>query len=189
MTHFYLLSATLFFIYHRLSPNNPTAYSAIPYGHHVESPDGAGKPKGSSYMWISRSLLIAGLLLASASPSSAQIKVDPKGDPTSRGAWSGGMMSGGGTFMSVCTSCHGDEGNGDGVLAESLGVPPRVLSDAAFMSSVSDDHLFKVIKEGGASVGLTENMTPFAEQLSDKEIRNVILYLRNDICKCSYGGK
>jgi len=140
-------------------------------------------------MWIPRSLLIIGLLLASASPSPAQIKVDPESDPTSRGAWSGGMMSGGGTFMSVCTSCHGAEGNGDGVLAESLDVKPRVLSDAAYMSSISDDHLFKVIKEGGASVGLTENMTPFADQLSDKEIRNVILYLRKDVCKCAYSDK
>lgn len=140
-------------------------------------------------MWISRSLLIVGLLLALASPSLAQIKIDPKDDPTSSSAWSGGMMSGGGTFGTVCASCHGVEGNGDGVLAEILDVPPRVLSDAAFMSSVSDEHLFKVIKEGGAAVGLTENMTPFAEQLSDKEIRNVILYLRKDICKCAYSGK
>ena len=59
---------------------------------------------------------------------------------------------------------------------KSLDVKPRDLSDAEFMSSKPDEHLFKVIKEGGAAVGLTENMTPFMDQLSDEEIGNVVAY-------------
>lgn len=90
--------------------------------------------------------------------------------------------------MSVCASCHGYEGKGDGMLAEELDVRPRDLTNPKFMVTKSDDHLFKVIKEGGVSVGLSESMTPFNEQISDEEIRNVIAYLRSDICKCTYGG-
>ncbi len=116
----------------------------------------------------------------------AQVKVDPKTDPTSQSAWSGGNTSGQGTFMSLCTSCHGNEGKGNGMLADMLDVKPRDLSDVEFMTSVPDEHLFKVIKDGGASVGLTENMTPFNEQMSDEEIINVIAYLRSDICKCTF---
>lgn len=136
-----------------------------------------------------KGLLIAGLFLFSGSFALAQISVDPKEDPTSAGAWSGGTASGEGNFMSICTSCHGYEGKGDGMLAEELDVKPRDLSNPKFMTTKSDDHLFKVIKEGGVSVGLSENMTPFNEQISDQEIKNVIAYLRSDICKCAYGGK
>ena len=134
-------------------------------------------------------LLLAGLFLSYSSFALAQISVSPGEDPTSAGAWSGGNASGEGNFMSICASCHGYEGKGDGVLAEELDVKPRDLSGDKFMSSKSDDHLFKVIKEGGASVGLSENMTPFNEQINDEEIKNIIAYLRSDICKCEFGGK
>ncbi len=136
-----------------------------------------------------RYLLIAGLFIFSGSFALAQIKVDPTKDPTDAGAWSAGNTSGQGNFMSNCTPCHGFEGKGDGMLAEELDVKPRDLSDAEIMSSKSDDYLFKVIKEGGTSVGLTENMTPFNEQMSDEEINNVIAYLRSDICKCAFIGQ
>ncbi len=107
-------------------------------------------------------------------------------DPTAASAWSAGNASGVGNFMSYCVTCHGDLGHGDGMLADSLDVRPRVLSDAEFMSSKTDEHLFTVIKNGGATVGLTENMTPFDGLLSDEEITNIIAYLRQEICKCEY---
>ncbi|MCK5444090.1 MAG: cytochrome c [Rhodospirillaceae bacterium] len=136
-----------------------------------------------------KGLLIAGLFLCSGSVALAQISVSPGEDPTSAGAWSGGTASGQGNFMSICASCHGYEGKGDGMLAEELDVLPRNLSDPKFMTAKSDDHLFKVIKEGGASVGLSESMAPFNEQLNDEEIKNIVTYLRSDICKCASGGK
>lgn len=109
-------------------------------------------------------------------------------DPTTAEAWSAGNTSGEGNFQSYCMPCHGAEGKGDGMLAESLDVKPRTLSDPAFTGAKPDDHLFKVVKEGGAAVGLTENMPPFFDQLSDEEIANVVVYLRKTICKCEYKG-
>ncbi len=107
-------------------------------------------------------------------------------DPMSQSTWTAGNSSGLGNFQSYCASCHGPEGKGDGMLADILDVKPRNLSDAAIMAAKSDAHLFKVIKDGGASVGLSENMTPFNEQMSDEEIKNVIKYIRSDLCKCTY---
>ena len=109
-------------------------------------------------------------------------------DPTRAEAWSAGTTSGEGNYQSYCMPCHGAEGKGDGMLAESLDVKPRGLSDPAFTATKTDDHLFKVVKQGGASAGLTENMPPFSGQLSDEEIRNVVVYLRKAICKCDYKG-
>lgn len=134
-------------------------------------------------------LVIAALLLGGVPPVSAQAAGDAEPDPTSREAWSAGTASGQGNFESYCVTCHGVAGKGDGALAEILEVKPRNLSDPAFTATKTDDQLFKVIKDGGASIGLTENMTPFSGQLSDEEIRNIVAYLREEICKCTYKGE
>ncbi len=130
--------------------------------------------------------LLVGMLLGTGMFAVSDAGSGQKKDPTSAAAWSAGNTSGAGNFMSYCMPCHGAEGKGDGMLSESLDVKPRNLSDATFMSSKSDEHLFKVIKEGGAANGLTENMIPFMGQLSDEEIGNVISFLRKELCKCEF---
>ncbi|MDP6515485.1 MAG: cytochrome c [Alphaproteobacteria bacterium] len=130
--------------------------------------------------------LFLGMLLGAGMLAMTQANGSQESDPTSAEAWSAGNTSGAGNFFSYCMPCHGAEGKGDGMLAESLDVKPRNLSDAKLMSSKPDKHLFKVIKEGGSAVGLTENMTPFMNQLSDEEIGNIIGYIREEICQCDF---
>jgi mono/diheme cytochrome c family protein len=93
------------------------------------------------------------------------------------------------TFQNTCASCHGPEGKGDGVAAAALDPKPRNLTDAAFMSTQSDDRIYKVINEGGASVGLSPMMAAWGGVLSEQDIWNVIAYIRQDLCKCQYNGK
>lgn len=93
------------------------------------------------------------------------------------------------TFQTTCAACHGAEGKGDGVAAAALDPKPRNLSDAAYVSTLSDEHLYKVINEGGASVGLSPMMAAWGGTLSEQDIWNVIAYLRQDICKCQYKAK
>ena len=93
------------------------------------------------------------------------------------------------TFQNTCVPCHGPEGKGDGVAAAALNPKPRNLTDAAYMSTKTDDHLHKVISEGGASVGLSPMMAAWGGVLSEQDIRNVIAYIRQDICKCQFNGK
>jgi cytochrome c oxidase cbb3-type subunit III len=92
------------------------------------------------------------------------------------------------TFNTTCASCHGTEGKGDGVAAAALDPKPRDLSDAAYVSTLTDEHIFKVVKEGGASVGKSVLMPPWGGVLSDDKIWDVIAYIRNDICKCQHEG-
>ncbi len=140
-------------------------------------------------MRLTKANWLVGTLLGTAILASPAAGDSQKSDPTSAEAWSAGNTAGAGNFVSYCVPCHGVEGNGDGVLSESLDAKPRKLSDPKFMSAKTDKHLFTVIKEGGASVGLTENMTPFAGQLSDEEIGNVVVYLRKEICRCEFKQK
>jgi mono/diheme cytochrome c family protein len=93
------------------------------------------------------------------------------------------------TFQTTCAACHGAEGKGDGVAAAALDPKPRNLSDAAIVSALTDEHLYKVISEGGAAVGLSPMMAAWGGTLSEQDIWNVIAYIRQDICKCQYKAK
>jgi len=102
-------------------------------------------------------------------------------------AWAAGdAAQGKATYATMCSSCHGPEGKGDGVAAAALNPKPRNLTDASYMSTRSDATLFKAIKEGGTSVGKSASMPPWGGALSDQDINNIIAFIRNDLCKCTH---
>src|SRR5690554_3409635 len=71
-------------------------------------------------------------------------------------------------FKANCVVCHGDHGAGDGPGAAALEPKPRAFSDAAWQDSVTDEHLAKVIRDGGAAVGKSPIM-PGNPQLKGKD--------------------
>jgi len=90
------------------------------------------------------------------------------------------------TFENTCAACHGPGGKGDGPAAAALDPKPKNLSDAKLLSTQTDDFIYKVISEGGASVGLSPMMAPWGGVLSEQDIWNVVAYIRQDLCKCQY---
>ena len=50
------------------------------------------------------------------------------------------------------------------------------------MAKVSDDELFKAIKEGGTAVGKSKEMMAFAEGMEDDQIKALATYVRS-FCK------
>ncbi len=93
------------------------------------------------------------------------------------------------SFNQICATCHGDTGKGDGVASASLDPKPRDLSSGEYVSTLTDEHIFKVIKEGGESVGKSNLMPAWGAVLSDDKIWDVVAYLRDDICKCQHKAK
>lgn len=63
-------------------------------------------------------------------------------------------------FKQRCSTCHGLTGKGDGAAAAALNPKPRSFEDAAWQATINDDHIKKVIVEGGASVGKSPLMAP-----------------------------
>jgi hypothetical protein len=57
-----------------------------------------------------------------------------------------------------CSNCHGTFGHGDGPGAKLLPKPPRDFSDRAWQEQAKDDRIALTIVEGGAVVGLDNNM-------------------------------
>ena len=108
---------------------------------------------------------------------------------SAQGAGKGDAAKGKEIFDTKCASCHGPSGKGDGPAAATLPTKPRDLSDASYVSTLTDDHIFKTVKEGGASVGKSPLMPPWGSVLSEEDIWNVIAYVRSEICKCEYKEK
>ncbi len=66
---------------------------------------------------------------------------------------------------------------------------PRKLNDAKLLSTRTDEFLLKVVKSGGVSVGFSESMPDWKDTFTDEEIKQIVQYLRNNICKCKYSDK
>lgn len=112
-----------------------------------------------------------------------------EGTQVAQGAQKGDPAKGKQSYNQVCASCHGPGGKGDGPAAASLNPKPRDHTDAKYMSSISDEYMFKVISQGGAAVGKSQLMPAWGGTLSEQDIGNVIAYIRQDLCKCQYKGK
>lgn len=70
-------------------------------------------------------------------------------------------------FQSLCWTCHGMNGHGDGPGAVALNPKPRSFADAAWQASVTDEQIQKTIVFGGAAVGKSPVM-PAQPQLKGK---------------------
>ncbi len=98
------------------------------------------------------------------------------------------MTSAASSYKDTCAKCHGDLGKGDGPKAKDLKdkegkvVACGDLTDCAKMSKVTDDDMFKELKEGGASVGKTKFMTPYGDAMEDDEIKAMVAYVKT-LCK------
>jgi mono/diheme cytochrome c family protein len=82
------------------------------------------------------------------------------------------------TYGLLCASCHGNTGKGDGPAATALTPKPADHTDGKRMKALSDQFLFDIIKNGGASVGKSPLMPAWGGQLKDQDIRNLIAYIR-----------
>lgn len=81
-------------------------------------------------------------------------------------------------YVTICAYCHGVNGDGFGLNAPNLAVPPRDHTDASYMASRTDKQLFAVIKYGGGAQGRSNLMPPWGGRLSDREIAALVAYLR-----------
>ncbi len=77
----------------------------------------------------------------------------------------------------ACKMCHGDKGDGGGKLGKALKPAPRNFTCAATMKKVSAGQMFHIIKNGSAGTGMAK------QKLSDKEIWDVIKYIRTTFVK------
>ena len=87
------------------------------------------------------------------------------------------LERGRGIYKANCASCHGDSGRGDGPAAGVMKPPPRDHTDRAYMSTLSDEELGKVIQMGGAMKG--KPLMPSNPQIRGDDLAALVAFTRS----------
>jgi len=74
-----------------------------------------------------------------------------------------------------CASCHGKDGKGQTTMGKKAGC--KDYTDAKVQEALKDDKAFKSVKEG-LKEGDKTIMKPFADKLSDDEIKALVAHMR-----------
>jgi cytochrome c len=98
--------------------------------------------------------------------------------PRREGRLAGDAVRGEVIYKKYCATCHGESGKGDGPAAAILHPRPRDHTNGAYMSTVPDEQLARIIREGGAALGRSPLM-PAAKSLSKEAIDDLIAHIRS----------
>jgi len=79
-------------------------------------------------------------------------------------------------YAQSCTKCHGDDGKGATKMGQKLNC--RDYSDAKVQDSMKDADATKALKEGLKDDKGKELMKPYADLLSDDDIKGLLAYIR-----------
>jgi mono/diheme cytochrome c family protein len=90
----------------------------------------------------------------------------------------GNLEAGKKLYETRCAVCHGPDGKAATPAAQALNPKPRDHTDGAYMNALSNEHLAKIIKEGGAAVGKSPLMPPQAD-FNAQQLEDVIAFVRS----------
>ena len=76
-------------------------------------------------------------------------------------------------YQKYCTVCHGEEGEGNGVMTTLLSILPADHSNSIEMNPISNDQLIEIIKQGKGQF-----MPAWKGILSQSEVEALISYIR-----------
>ena len=91
--------------------------------------------------------------------------------------------------LTYCATCHGDGGKGDGSAGLSLPVRPADHTNGAAMNQLSDSFLMDIISKGGGAVGKSTFMPAWGGALNEKQIRDIVSYIRTIAVPPKQAGK
>jgi mono/diheme cytochrome c family protein len=122
-----------------------------------------------------RSTVLAGAcvsLLGVALPAAAQ------------GPGSGDAAKGKQVYSTYCTTCHGDNGDGQGPAGKALNPPPRDFTKGDFKFGDKDEDLFKTISNGAAAQKAKDGtagsplMAPWGNVIPEADRWSLVKYIR-----------
>ncbi len=83
-----------------------------------------------------------------------------------------------GQFETVCATCHGTTGEGNGPGSAALDPKPANFTDPGFWSGKTDEELLKAIREGGASVGRSALMPAWGALYDEEKAEQLLAYVK-----------
>lgn len=82
-------------------------------------------------------------------------------------------------YQNLCLRCHGEKGDGNGLIATYLDPYPRDFTNAGFMNSKTEERLANSIKNGVEGT----SMPAWGKVLNDEQIKGVLAYINQNFTK------
>ncbi len=117
--------------------------------------------------------LVLSLMLAGGAAGASKTPL-PGGLPD-KNSPEASIYRGGIVFGHYCVLCHGPKADGAGRAAKLYNPKPANL----VMSDKNDQYKELIIRQGGKTIGRSEFMPPWGQELSDEQITDVVAYLRS----------
>ena len=108
-------------------------------------------------------VLVAGLVAMPAFAADFELKGD--------------AAKGEANYKSLCVSCHGEKGDGNGPAGGALTPKPTNFTDAANADRLTDEWVYKMVKNGGQANGKSPMMVAWSGALNDQQIRDVSAFV------------
>ena len=124
---------------------------------------------------ITKRAVLAGLSTAVLTMTQAMPVCSADGAAASRGVAKHGAAD----YATYCAPCHGARGDGRGPMAALLDPKPARHSDAAYMRALSNEYMFRLIREGGRAAGKSPMMAAWRGVLSKQQTWDLIAYIRS----------
>jgi cytochrome c553 len=80
-------------------------------------------------------------------------------------------------WSALCAACHGKDGTGNTRAGKKLGVKDLTAADT--QKAFTDAEAFAALKNGLTASDGTQKMKPFADKVSDDEIKALVGYVRS----------
>jgi cytochrome c553 len=80
-------------------------------------------------------------------------------------------------YKTLCVSCHGEKGDGNGPAGSALNPKPTNFTDAANADRLTEEWVYKMVKDGGAANGKSALMVAWSGVLKDDQLRDVSAYV------------
>ena len=90
-------------------------------------------------------------------------------------AYAGDIANGSSVYKRYCRGCHGKDGRGG---AHTFMPHIHNLTRKGYIDLLPDEHLAKVIREGGEANGMSSYMPAWAGTLTQAQIDDVIAFIR-----------
>lgn len=80
-------------------------------------------------------------------------------------------------YKTLCVSCHGEKGDGNGPAGAALNPHPTNFTDPANADRLTEDWVYKMVKNGGAANGKSPLMVSWAGALDEQGLKDVTAYV------------
>jgi caa(3)-type oxidase subunit IV len=81
------------------------------------------------------------------------------------------------SYGTICATCHGAAGEGNGPAGAALTPPPANFTDPAFWEGRDRDRVITVIRDGAAAVGGSALMAPWGALYTEEQLEQVADYV------------